>query len=188
MAIVVLVALAPVLGSATAARAAPWTSLQQGRSGAYAFVVEAKRGAAAGLCLRVSVLHRHGPFSFDRSRFRSCAAPGAELRARSASLFAGGAQLGRAPGSGLSVFAALFAPAVRSAWLGLEEGGAGIALRQLELDRARALGLGRAGLGVVVLDGARCPTRALSRGAGGATLWDSGTGLGCGGFEAALAP
>jgi hypothetical protein len=184
---VVLLALALVLGFATAARAAPWTSLEKGRSGAYRFAVEAKRGGA-GLCLRVSVLHWHGPFSFDRGRFRSCIGPGAGLRARSAPLFAGGAQLGRAPGSGLSVFAALFAPSVRSAWIGLEEGGAGIPVPRLEPSEAGSLGLERAGIGVVVVDGASCAKRALSRSAGGAVLWESGTGLGCGGFEEALEP
>jgi hypothetical protein len=187
-AVVVLLAMALLLGLTAAARAAPWTALVQGRSGTYAFAVEGKRSAAAGLCLRVSVLDRHGPFSFDRSGFRSCAAPGAGLRARSAPLFAGGAQLGRAPGSGLSVFAALYAPAVRSAWLGLDDGGVSVELRRVDREEAEALELGRAGLGVVAVDGARCPTRALSRDSDGALLWDSGAGLGCGGFEAALAP
>ncbi len=149
----VFLALVLVLGLAATARGAAWTRLERGRSGAHAFVVEARRGADTGLCLRVSVLDRHGPFSFDRSRFRSCAAPGAELGARRAPLFAGGAQLGRGAGSGLSVFAALFAPGVRSAWLGLEAGGVAVAVRGLDPGEAAALGLGRAGLGVVVVEG-----------------------------------
>jgi hypothetical protein len=186
--VIVFVALALVLGSAATASGAAWVELDKGRSGGYAFLVEGKRGSAAGLCLRVSVLHRHGRFSFDRSRFRSCAGPGSELRARSAPLLAGGTQLGRAPGSGLSVFAALFAPAVRGAWLGFGEGGIGIGVRRVNSGRAGALRLSRTGLGVVVVDGSRCPTRTISRGAAGAALWDSGAGLGCGGFEAALAP
>jgi hypothetical protein len=181
-----LLALALLLGLVTSAEAASWTRLKQGRSGVYAFAVEAKRGGA-GLCLRVSVLHRHGPFSFDRTRFRSCT-EGVGLHAGAAPLFAGGAQLGGASGSGLSVFAALFAPSVRSAWIGLEEGGAGTPVSRLEPSEAGSLGLERAGLGVVVVDGASCATRALSRSAGGALLWDSGTGLGCGGFEETLEP
>ena len=184
----VLLALALLLGFAAAASGATWTRLEQGRSGSYGFLVQAKRGAAGGPCLRVSVLERRGRFIFERGRFRSCAGPGGELHARSAPLFAGGAQLGRAPGSGLSVFAALFAPEVRGAWLGLEAGGIGVEIRELEPGEVGALAVGRAGLGLVVLDGVRCPSRAISRGDGGATLWDSGGGLGCGGFEAALGP
>jgi hypothetical protein len=179
--------LALLLGFADAARAASWTALAQGRSGAYAWRVQAERGERSGVCLRVSVLYRHSPFSFERSRFRSCDAPGSELRAAAAPLFAGGAQLGGG-GPGLSVFAALFAPAVRSAWLGLEAGGVGVPVRGLETGEATGLGLGRAGLGVVVLEGGRCATRAISRGAGGAALWDSGAELGCGAFEAGLGP
>jgi hypothetical protein len=184
---VVFLALVLVLGLAAPARGAAWTRLERGRSGAFAFVVEARRGAGAGLCLRVSVLDRQGPFSFDRSRFRSCAAPGAELGAHSAPLFAGGAQLGRGAGSGLSVFAGLFAPAVRGAWLGLDDGGRAIHF-QPPGDAEIGAGVGPVRLGVVVLDGAACPTRAISRGSGGAVLWDSGAGLGCGGFEGALEP
>jgi hypothetical protein len=183
----VFLALVLVLGLAATARGAAWTRLERGRSGAFAFVVEARHSASAGLCLRVSVLDRHGPFSFERSRFRSCAAPGAELGARTAPLFAGGAQLSPGPGSGLSVFAALFAPAVHGAWLGLDDGGRAIRFRPLG-DAEVGAGLGRVRLGVVVLDRAACPTRAISRGSGGGVLWDSGAGLGCGGFEGALEP
>jgi hypothetical protein len=186
-AVIFLVALALLLGPAATARGAAWVELGQGRSGGYSFLVEGKRGDAAGLCLRVSVLHRHGRFSFDRSRFRSCAGAGGELHAGAAPLLAGGAQLGRAPGSGLSVFAALFAPAVRGVWLGFDRSGSAMQVQPLG-EAGVGVGLGRARLGVVVLDRAACPTRAISRGSGGSVLWDSGAGLDCGGFEAIGAP
>ena len=44
--------------------------LDSGSRGGYAWTVEASGGRSSASCLEVAIAHRHGRFSFDRSRFR----------------------------------------------------------------------------------------------------------------------
>src|SRR4051812_2888290 len=80
-----------------------------GRRGSSSWTIEASRLAGSRPCLTVAITHRHGRFSYDRSRFRDCAGdPTGPVRSRPP-LLAGGTH-SSAGGSRMTVFAILASP------------------------------------------------------------------------------
>jgi hypothetical protein len=138
----------------------------RGRNGAYSWSLAA--GAPHGdPCLEVSIVHRHGRFGFDRTRFRHCVP---RLRSAGPALIAGGRELGRGA-DGMTVLALAFSPGVARARLVFAGG-------RVETRRVRSLPRAPGGTGFVTLAGRAdlCLTGVTSLGAGGAALWRESAG------------
>jgi hypothetical protein len=123
-------------------------------------------------CLSVAIRHRHGPFSYDGSRFRECAVASPGLsRATSQPLLVGGIHLG-GDGSRMTVYGILASAGTHkvSATLsdGLEATRVSTRLTPVALRASRAGGLRFA---VIVLPGRHCVERLAALGPHGRALW-----------------
>ncbi len=149
-----------------------------GRGGEYSWTVSASRGAAGPQrsrpCMRVSITHHHGAFSYARSRFRGCLTAAA-IRGRSAApLLVGGTHLANPGDPSMSVFAVLASQSARRVRISspdLPEGG-GVTAALLPLGNS-PFGLGGMRLALIAIPGVHCVERVSLRGAGPESLWAS---------------
>jgi hypothetical protein len=165
-----LVLTCPSLASAALSSPAP-TPLAAGQRGTYSWSVKASRLAGSRPCVSVAISHRHGPFSYDRSRFHECvvASPGL-TRSTSAPLLVGGTHLG-GDGSRMTVYGVLAAAGTKvRATLsgGLEAARVSTRLAPVALRASRA---GDLRFAVIVLPGRQCVERLATEGPLGRTLW-----------------
>jgi hypothetical protein len=119
----------------------------------------------------VAITHRHGPFSYDRSRFHECVVTSPGLtRSTSSPLLVGGTHLGGA--DGMTVFGVLASAAARKVRATLSDGleAARVSTRlapvALRADRARDLRFA-----VIVLPGRHCVELLATEGVLGKALW-----------------
>jgi hypothetical protein len=186
-AFLLLLALAAPPLARAGSSAAPPTPLAAGQRGSYSWALEASRLAGPRPCLSVAITHNHGPFSYDRSRFRECA-PGAPGLSRAAQpLLVGGTHLGAAAGPRMTVFGVLAAPGTRRVRVtvsaGLATASLSARLKPISLRASPAEGLRFA---LLALPGRHCIERLATVGASGRALWHGTPGEhGCGEPEAA---
>jgi hypothetical protein len=167
--LVLLVLTYPSLALANSSSPAP-TPLATGQRGSYSWSVKAGRLAGSRPCVSVAITHRHGPFSYDRSRFHECviASPGLT---GSTPLMVGGIHLG-GDGSKMTVYAILASARTRKVHATLSDGleAARVSTRlepvALRADRARGLRFA-----VIVLPGRHCVERLAAIGPDGKALW-----------------
>ncbi len=159
--------------SAPAAVAAPAAStstlIAQGRQSSYSWTVNAGSGEASASsarpCLTVAITHRHGPFSYDRSRFRDCAPGG--LGRTSSPLLAGGTHLAGMGEPAMSVFALATSTAVSQVRVTVAGAGpTAIPVHRKAGPDARPLGIA-----VIALHGAACIEQLATVSSSGRTLW-----------------
>lgn len=120
--------------------------------------------------MSVAITHRHGPFSYDGSRFRECvAAPG--LTPPSQPLLVGGIHLG-GDGSRITVYGILASAGTRRVRARIADGSeaarVSARLTPVALRATRAEDLGFA---VIVLPGRHCVERLAAEGPRGKVLW-----------------
>jgi hypothetical protein len=154
--------------------------LAAGQRGSYSWTVKASRLAGPKPCLSVAITHRHGPFSYDRSRFRDCLFSSASLTRRSQPLLVGGTHLGGVGGSRMTVFGILAPAGARQVRVtvsdGLGDAGLSTRLEPIVLSADRARNLRSA---IIALPGRRCVERLATESAGGRVLWQGAPGDGC---------
>jgi hypothetical protein len=189
-----LVAMA--LSSATVeARPHPWIEIAGGHAEKVVWSVEARRpGGTAGAgplgtwrpCLRVVTLWRTGPFSYDRTKYRTCTGATRRLSATEPPLIATGIRPANSTRTQLSSVGMLFAPAVSRLRVTLAgDHSKTFALRSLSSRQARASGLRRLRYAAFIARGTWCADRLVSLSASGRVLWDSGAnGYDCPGAAA----
>ena len=125
----------------------------------------------------VAITHHHGPFSYDRSKFRDCV-PGSTGLARSTPpLVVGGVHQGGADGSRMTVFGILAPGNARKvrATVSDDPGAAHVNTRLEPVAPAadRTLGLRFA---AIALPGSHCVERVATENAVGRALWRGTTG------------
>jgi hypothetical protein len=167
------------LAAAAAALAAPgpaWVRLDQGSVRSYSWSVDAADGAmgtsAAAPCLRVAITHRHGRFSYDRSRFRDCALSSRALARSRPPLLVGGTHLGNSGGSRMTVFGILAPAGARKIRVSVSDGARA---ESVAASLAAIPSTGRMGglrFAVVILPGAHCVERLATASASGRSLWE----------------
>ena len=168
----IAVALALLLAPSAAHAASASPPLAQGKHGEYSWSVRAFQPSAprptSELCIRVSITHHHGPFDFDRSRFRDCAAPGG-LRRSGPPLLAGGTHLGNPGESSMTVFTLAVPTAVQSLRVSLLDGDQ--ETLQASPPESSRTGLGQTRFAVLAVPGATCVQHLATLNAAQATLW-----------------
>jgi hypothetical protein len=129
-------------------------------------------GASSGrLSGPLLLTHRHGPFSYDRSRYRECVVAPAGLTRATSPLLVGGIHLG-GDGSTMTVYAVLASAGTRKVHVTLSDGleAARVSTRLapvvLRANRARNLRFA-----VIVLPGRHCVERLAAQGPRGKVLW-----------------
>ena len=164
-------ALAAALGP-PAAGAAPWAELSSGERGEYRWSVSLGGHPDAGRpCLFVASSWSSGPLERQRSTYRDCA--DSPLRQGAAPLIATSIQTGGAAATRRSAVGMAFASSVRKVRITLA-GGRELALVPSKPDRARGGASSRLRFVAFTVRGVWCAERIVSRGVGGAVLWDSG--------------
>jgi hypothetical protein len=151
--------------------------LAAGRLGTYSWTVEASRLAGSRPCVVVAITHHHGPFSYDRSKFRDCV-PGSTGFARSTPpLVVGGVHQSGADGSRMTVFGILAPGNARKvrATVSDDPGAAHVntRLEPVAPTADRTLGLRFA---AIALPGSHCVERVATENAVGRALWRGTTG------------
>lgn len=181
--VVVFAALA-LATTAFAATSGSWTGLASGRIGEYLWSVKTKRqGGPAGEgsegaqrpCLLVGTTWQTGPYSYRRTKYRSCVDPLRRIAAGEPPLIAAAVQ----PQSGdpvkMTAVGMIFAGAARRARVTLSDGSQStVALQPLTASKAHAAALGHLRYAAFGVHGRWCPSRIVSLNAGGRVLWDSG--------------
>jgi hypothetical protein len=158
-----------VLAAGAVAKQAVWRGLRDDEAGAYSWSVAAASEERGTACLKVAILHRHGRFAYDRSKFRRCATG---LKAKGPPLIVGGTELS-GERAGMTVLALAFAPGVDHARVQFAgQDPAAISPRPLR-GAVRRSGLPAPRYAVFAIRGRRCLTRVVSLDAGGNTLWAS---------------
>jgi hypothetical protein len=158
---------------ASAAPGADWVRLDAGRESSYSWSVEAGEEAAGSgapsTCLRVAITHRHGRFSYDRSRFRDCG--GAPGRSRPP-LLVGGTHLGDAGEPRMTVFGILAPARARAVRVSVSDGAhsESVAVRLSTIQPSE--GISGMRFAVVALRGAHCVERLATSGPSGRALWE----------------
>jgi hypothetical protein len=146
--------------------------LDAGQRGNYSWSVKASRLAGSWPCVSVAITHRHGPLSYDRSRFHECVIGSPGLTRSTPPLLVGGIHLG-GDGSRMTVYGVLASPGTRTVRATLSDG--------LEVARVStrltpvALRANRAGdlrFAVIVLPGRHCVERLAAVGPQGKALWE----------------
>jgi hypothetical protein len=187
-ALLLLLALAaPSLALASPSSPTP-SPLAAGQRGSYSWTVEGSRLAGPTPCLSVAITHRHGPFSYDRSRFRECV-PSSGLSRSAQPLLVGGTHLGAAASPRMTVFGVLAAPGTRRVRVtvsdGLKAASISARLKPISLRAGRANNLRFA---IIALPGRHCVERLATANAIGKDLWQGTPGEhGCGYAEPAAA-
>jgi hypothetical protein len=175
-----------VMTSASASAAPrPWIEVAGGQRGDFSWSVEAKRpGGPAGIgklgawrpCLQVVTTWWKGPYSYDRTKYRSCTGATGRLSPTEAPLIASGVKPTNPRQAGLSIVGMVFAPRVSSVRVTFAGGSSRtLALRRLTQPQARATGLGRLRYAAFLVRGTWCAERLISLNSSGRALWDSGT-------------
>lgn len=167
-----LVLVCPSLALAASPSPAPMP-LGAGQRGSYAWSVKASRLVGPRPCVSVAITHRHGPFSFDRSRFHECAGAPPGLTRSAPPLLVGGIHLG-GDGSRMTVYGILASAATRTVRAtlsdGLEEARVSARLTPVAL-RARANRARGLRFAAIVLPGRHCVERLAAEGPRGRVLW-----------------
>lgn len=146
--------------------------LAAGQRGSYSWALKASRLSAPRPCLSVAITHRHGPFSFDRSRFRECVPSAPGLSRAAQPLLVGGTHLGGAADPRMTVFGVLAAPGTR--WVrvtvsdGLAAASLSARLKPISLRASRAKNLRFA---LLALPGRHCVERLATQSGTGKALW-----------------
>jgi hypothetical protein len=119
----------------------------------------------------VAITHRHGPFSYDRSRFHECVIASPGLTRSTSPLLVGGIHLG-GDGSRMTVFGVLASAGARKVRAtvsdGLEAARVNTRLEPVALRADRAMDLRFA---VIALPGRHCVERLATEGVFGKALW-----------------
>jgi hypothetical protein len=125
----------------------------------------------------VAITHRHGRFSYDRSKFRDCVVDSPGLTRSAAPLLVGGTHLGGADGLRMTVFGVLAAAGTRQVRVtvsdGLDDTHVSARLEPIALRASRATDLRFA---AIALPGRHCVERLATKSALGKTLWQSTPG------------
>ena len=165
-----LVLACPSLALADTSSPAP-TSLGIGQHGSYSWSVKASRLVGPRPCVSVAITHRHGPFSYDRSRFHECADASPGLTRTAPPLLVGGIHLG-GDGSRMTVYGILASAGTRTVRAtlsdGLEAARVSARLAPVALRASRA---GDLRFAVIVLPGRHCIERLAAEGPRGKVLW-----------------
>jgi hypothetical protein len=168
--LVLLALVCPSFAFAGARSPAP-TTLAAGHQGSYSWSVKASRLTGSRPCVNVAITHRHGPFSYDRSRFHECVLASPGLKRTAPPLVVGGTHLG-GDGSRMTVFGVLAAPGARTVRAtvphGVDAARVSTRLEPVAFPTSRALGLR---FGLIVLPGTQCPERLVTEDARGKVLW-----------------
>jgi hypothetical protein len=165
-----LVLVFPPLALADSSSPAP-TPLGAGQRGSYSWSVKASRLVGSRPCVSVAIIHRHGPFSYDGSRFHECATASPGLTRSTPPLLVGGIHLG-GDGSRMTVYGILASAGTRTVRATLADGleAARVSARltpvALRADRA-----GDLRFAVIVLPGRHCVERLAAVGPHGKALW-----------------
>jgi hypothetical protein len=164
-----LVLVCPSLAFAGSPSPAP-TPLGAGQRGSYSWSVTASRLVGPRPCVSVAITHRHGLFSYDRSRFHECSTTSG-LRRSTPPLLVGGIHLG-GDGSRMTVYGILASAGTRKVRAtladGLEAARVSARLTPIALRANRAADLRFA---VIVLPGRHCVERLATEGSRGRVLW-----------------
>ena len=103
-----------VQAAPAAAPSDPWTGLESGRVGKYAWEVKTKsKGGAQKPCLMVGTTWELSPFNYRRSRYRACAGVDGQLTAADPPLIATGVQPSSGEAVDMTAVGMLFAPTAR---------------------------------------------------------------------------
>jgi hypothetical protein len=151
--------------------------LAAGQRGSYSWTLKASRLAGPRPCLSVAITHHHGPFSYDRSRFRECVPSSPGLTRSAQPLLVGGTNLGAAASPRMTVFGVLAAPGTR--WVrvtvsdGLEATSISARLKPISLRAGRAEHLRFA---LLALPGRHCVERLATASAIDKALWQGTPG------------
>ena len=178
-----------VQAAPAAAPSDPWTGLESGRVGDYAWEVKTKsKGGAQRPCLMVGTTWELSPFNYRRSRYRACAGVEAQLTAADPPLVATGVQPSSGEAVDMTAVGMLFAPTARKVRITRSDGRQEtIQLHRLTQDQARSARLSRFEYAAFATRGLWCAERMVTLGAGGRVLWDSGTdAFSCGADESGL--
>jgi hypothetical protein len=142
-----------------------------GHRGSYSWSVRGSRLAGSSPCVSVAITHRHGPFSYDRSRFHGCAVAPAGLSRSTEPLLVGGIHLG-GDGSKLSVYALLASAGTREVSATFSDGlrAARVSTRLTPVG-LRASRAGNLRFSVIVLPGRHCVERLAAKSPHGRVLW-----------------
>jgi hypothetical protein len=188
-ALLLLLALAaPPLAGASSSSPTP-APLAAGQRGSYSWTLKASRLAGPWPCLSVAITHHHGPFSYDRSRFRECVLSSPGLSRSAQPLLVGGTHLGAGASPRMTVFGVLAAPGTRRVRVtvsdGLEAASLSARLKPISLRVGRAKDLRFA---LLALPGRHCVERLAIASAIGKALWQGSPGeYDCGYAEPAAA-
>jgi hypothetical protein len=185
-ALLLLLALAaPPLAGASSSSPTP-APLAAGQRGSYSWTLKASRLAGPRPCLSVAITHHHGPFSYDRSRFRECVLSSPGLSRSAQPLLVGGTHLGAAASPRMTVFGVLAAPGTRRVRItvsdGLKAASLSARLKPISLRASRAKHLRFA---LLALPGRHCVERLATASAIGKALWQGTPGDDCGYAEPA---
>jgi hypothetical protein len=141
-----------------------------GQRGSYSWSVKGSRLAGPRPCVSVAITHRHGPFSYDGSRFHECVpAPG--LTPATPPLLVGGIHLG-GDGSKMTIYGILASTGTRTVRATLADGveTARVSARLTPV-ALRANRAGNLRFAVIVLPGRHCVERLAAVGPHGKALW-----------------
>ena len=165
---------APPLALAGSSSPAP-EPLAAGHRGSYSWTVKASRLSGPRPCVSVAIAHHHGPFSYDRSRFRDCALTAPGLTRSAPPLLVGGTHLGGAEAPRMTVFGVLAAAGTRRVRVtvsdGIEAANLSARLQPIALRASRAMGSTGLRFAVIALPGRHCVERLATESAIGRALW-----------------
>jgi len=181
----VALCLSPALpGSASAFDSQGWGLLEGGDVGEYRWTVKAKREGGSGQagprggrppCIMVGVKHEHGPFSYRRVRFRTCAERPGSLRPTDGPLIATSSITGSDGRPGVTAVGTLAAPTVRRLRVTLAGGKVEtVRLQPLSRGQASSTRLGRTRYAAFSVRGLWSAERVIAFSRSNRILWDSG--------------
>ena len=177
-AVLLLLFACPPLALAGSSSPAP-APLATGQLGTYSWRVEASRLGGSRPCVIVAITHHHGPFSYDRSKFRDCV-PGSTGLARSTPpLVVGGVHLGGADGR-MTVFGVLAAGDARKVRVTVSDdpGAVHVSTRLEPVASAAGRNL-HLRFATIALPGSHCVERLATENAVGKALWRGAAGDDC---------
>ena len=167
----------PSLALAGSSSPAPAAPLATGQLGTYSWSVEASHLGGSRPCVIVAITHHHGPFSYDRSKFRDCVPSATGLARSTPPLVAGGVHLGGADGSRMTVFGVLAAGDARKVRVTVsDDPGRPTSAPACSPSRRRRVGTHDLRFAAIALPGSHCVERLATENAVGKALWRGTTG------------